>query len=551
MPTVLLTFFLLLIGSNPCGAWLDKPTHPDSPQSDGVLLNSFFRQAEVSLDPLLERVDATGEPALRVFLRLRIAAYLATNPAGSRKSAGEVAAAALADLRTHEKEIPDLYVNLFRRELLAQFRAHAPDAGEGRGEGAKPERRNDFEVAYSVLGQDGGEDKAVAMVRRDIADGKNPGPVIVFFLHRLEQVKPAEVPKVLDTLIAAEESRPGFIAADSMFTLKHMYIREQTSQGLQRRYLSALVKRAGEAELSGDSVVDIYTILNSALPAVEKQAPDLYDSASARLSQLAGRMPSGTLERLSVDKRVNQSADQLAQLLVEANAAKDESLREDMLTRAAHLALDRGQARTAMELVLKLQAKTREARLWRDQFMERAVERSLGKADVETARYGAEQIQAAGGRSSALQKIAIHLQTSGDPAGARDTLNAALTSIGATEDGSDKAVALLELAGSYAKVDSQRVPELVNAAVKAINRAPAVVRKAGDSRDARNGDVEAMMKIAYTLIPAFQALGTSDRYVALNLADDIKQQELRLAAEFAAQTGQPASGGNRLGVASR
>lgn len=537
MTTLLLTFCLILSGNSCAGRFAKNTSHVSS-QTDATFLS-----------PLLEQVDSSSEPALRIFLRLKIATYLWGNSSRSHNPEA-VAAAALADLHTHEKEIPALYVDLFRRDLIAELKAHAPDSAARLLEEYKLERHTDIEVAYSLLGQEDGVDKAVGIVQRSIAGGNDPGSIIVPFLHRLEKTNPAGVLKVIDAIMLAEESRPGSISARTLFALKHLFIREQTPQGLQRRYLVSVINRAGETEASPASVVDIYTILADVLPAVEKQAPDLYHSASAWLSQLAMRVPGRTLERLSINKRVSQSTDPLAQLLAERDAVNDQSLREELQTEAAQLALEKGQIQMAIQLVIKLRPKNEEARMWRDQFIEEAVGRAVEKGDVAVAEYGASQIQSAGVRSSALQKLALYFQASSDPLRARDTLNSALKLTEASDDDAEKAVALLDLAHSFLKVDSQRALVLARAAVKTINKTPAVMRKAEAGSDTHLGDVENMMKIAYRIVPTFQALGATGQSTALELAEDIQRQELKTAAKFGAYTGSPTVGKNKQVVAS-
>lgn len=535
MPALLLFFCLIFTGNYYRDGY---PNHPPAAS----------RPDAASINRLLDQVDASDEPTLRVFIRLKIASYLWSNPSGSINPEA-VAKAALADLQAHEKEIPALYVNLFRRDLTAQLMAHAPDPSASQTEGSQVARRSDVEVAYALLGQENGAEKAVGLVRRSIAAGQDPGPVIVPFLHRLEKVSAADVPTVLAAMMSEEESRPGYLSAEALFTLKHLYVREQTPPELQRRYFAALINRAGDTEADAALAVDTYAVLDDVLPVVERLSPELYPVAGARLSQLAWRVPDSALERLSAEKRVSQSRDPLAQLIAEADAAGDPSLKEALQVEAAHLALEKGQTRTAIDLVAHLEPKGNEARLWRDQFVEGAVGRAVAKGDVEVARYGADQIRSADIHSSALQKIALHLQKSNDPAGARDALDSALKLVNASDDGADKAGALLDLAASYAKVDSQRVPELTRAAVTAINKIPAATRKAG-AGDAHLGEVENMMKVAYKLIPAFQTLGAADRDGAINSADGIQRPELRIAAKLGVYTAPPAADNSGQGVAS-
>jgi hypothetical protein len=529
---------LILNGSNSCSERHNKAI-PRPPQTEVSLLNN-----------LLEQVSKSEEPALRIFLRLKIATYLWNNPSGPVKPEA-VAEAALADIRDHEKEIPALYVNLFRRELVAQLKAHGFDVSAYVPTPTNPQQRTEFEVAYSLLGQENSVEKAVGIMRRKIADGNDPGRIIVPFMQRLEQSNPVEVLKLLETIMSAEEAHPGSISSGTLFGLKHLFIREQTPQDLQHRYIAAVISRAGEKEASTGSLVDFYTILADVGPGIKKQSPELYYLATARLSELAGQVPSATIERIAIDKRVRQSGDPLAQLLSETEAVSDPSLKEELKIEAAQVALEKGQIRTAIDLVANVQTKTRIRALWRDQFLEGAVERAVAKGDVNTARFGIDQIRATGIRSSALQKLALYFQVNNDSARAREALNSALTLITASDDSVDKAVWLLDLAGSFVKVDRERAPKLVRAAVKVINKSPEILRRAERGSDAQLSDVESMMKILYKLIPTFQALGNLNEPTASDIAKDIQRQEFRLAAMFGASTDLNAVDKNKQGVASK
>jgi hypothetical protein len=462
-----------------------------------------------------------------------------------------LATAALADLRVHEKEIPSLYVDQFRRNLISQLQVHPSDSTASILEEYKLNRRMDFEVAYSLLGRENGADQAVRMLQNSIASGKDPGaPIIVSFLHRLESLRPSDVPKLLNAVLAEEEAHPGSISTGTMFGLKHLFIRKQTAQELQSRYLVAVVHRAADKDASLGSIVDTYTILADVLPEVESQVPDLYYSASTALSQLAERVPKGTIERISIDKRVRQSTDPLAQLMAEKEAATDPSLKDDLQVEAAQLALEKGQTQAAIDMVVKLQPKNEEARLWRDQFIEEVIGVAINKDDLGIAEYGVGQIHSAGIRASVLEKIALYFQKSNDLSRARETLTSALHSVNTLSDSTDKAVALLDLANSFLKLDSQRSLELARSAVKIINKDPGTQRRVETGNDQQLKNVEKMLRIAYKLIPTFQALGVTDESATLILAKDIQRPELRIAATFGAYTRHPYTG-NVQGVASK
>ncbi len=539
MGILLLTFCLILSTNTSYSRLFDNTTSAVPSQTNDAPLNA-----------LLDEIEAVDEPALRVFLRLKITAHLLDASTESDRLR-VVAAKTLADLREHKEEIPDLYANLFRSELTAQMKAYALESAVPSVEQVKVEPRPELEVALSLLGQENGIAKAVNIVESYLAGGKDPGPIIVPFLRRLEKVNSTEVPNVLNAVISVEETHPGSISARTLFTLKHLFVSKQVPQDLRLRYFAAVINRAGEIEPSPSSAVDIYTILVDVLPSLEKQAPELYYTANARLPQLVAHVPKKTLERISVEKRVRESSNPLVQLMVEKDSVSDPSLKEELQVEAARLALEVGKTRMAIELVVKLQPKEDKERLWRDQFIEKVVGSAAERGDVEVARYGISQIQSAAVRLTALEKVALQLQASDDSAGARDALNSALRLIEAWDDDADKAAALLDLASIYLKVDSSRAPEIARAAVKTINKIPSLSRRADLTETARLVEAEKVMKVAYSIVPTFRALIMADKPRALTIAKEIRRQELKTAVNVSVYISQSAANKNERVTASR
>lgn len=523
MSTILLIFCLALRSIDPCTAG-PLPV---------VLLVS--QQANTgSLVFLLKEVNSSENPTLRIFLRLKIATYLWKTPCDSLNPEN-IIREALEDLRVYEKEIPALYIDSFRRDSFINLKKHASKQALILIEKYKLDRRPDFQIASSLLTQKGEMLNALDFAQRNISGSRFLDPSVIFFLHRLDRISPDKVPQLLATIMSAEDSHPGFLSARSFFTLKHLFVREQTPKALQQRYLTALINKAGEMDASSLSVVDIYITLKIVLPEVEKQSPDLYASAVAHLHRLSARLPRGETERLAAEQRVDQSPDPLAQLLVEADAAQSQTLKDGLLTKAAQLSLEKGNVRLAINLALRLRSNGEAAALWSDQFIEGAIGYALDKGNIEVARYGTSQIRAAAIRSSALQKIALYFHTSGDITGAREMLDSAFKLIEILDDDANKVAALLDLSESFMKINRGKVSDLIRTVVKTINRMRSVRRDIDAAAgDGHMDDAEDAMKIAYRIGSAFQMLATVDESQALDLAKSIQLQGLRTAATFGA-----------------
>lgn len=529
MCTLLLTFCLTLSLTS-CGGAFNSTT--------AIIYSQTSCDEQLNPNTLLEEVNAGNEPALRAFLRLKIATHSWCKPPESFNRQA-IMEAARRDLLNHKNEIPTSYFNLFSSELTAQLKDRTHDSLAQSTAEPKVERRPEFEVALSLLGQANGVGKAVNIVQSDLAEGNDPGPIIVPFLRRLEKVNSAEVPKVLSAVVSAEEAHPGSISSDTLFTLKHLFISKQISQDLRQRYLAVVINKAGETEPSLSAAVNNYAILVDALPLLESQSPELYSTASARVTRLREYVPKRTLERMSLDKRISKSDDPLALLMLEKDSVSDPSLKEELQVEAARLALEKGKIRMAIELVTGLQPKSPGEQLWRDQFIEKAVGSAAERGEMEVAQYGINQIQSATVKLSTLENVALRLQASNNSTGAREALNSALGLVKAWDDSADKAGALLDLADTFMKVDSSRAPEVAHAAVVTINNTPTLLRKADVAGDARLVEVENVMKVAYRMVPIFQLLSKANKPAALALAEQIRRQELRTAARVSVYTGQP------------
>lgn len=524
MLTLLLIFFPAIRDMAPCAVGVSQSAPAATRQADTHFLES-----------LLDQVDLSKDPTVRVFLRLKIAAYLRKDTV-TRLTPQHVAAAALADLHAHEEEIPPLYAEQFRGELLIILRGKASagaliPSGENGSLG-----RSSLQLARSLILQEGKADDALGIARGNISGSKSLDALMVPFLHLLDRSGPAQVPTLLDEIMSAEESRPGFLSASDFFTLKHLFLRRETPPALQRRYLKALVKAADAVRDRSTSIVDLVAILTNVLPEVEKMSPDLYAAATHRRNNLLTQLPAEALERLAANKRVSESADPLAQSLAEADATNSQSLRDELLTNAARLALERGQTRTAVELVDGLRGRNADKDLWCDQFIGGAVSSALDKRNVGDARYAALYIRAVAIRSAALQQIALNLQKSGDAASARETLKSALKLVESSDDTVCKATALLDLSETFMKMNEEMAGGVMSAAVKTINRWGTMMQDTSDA-DARLRNAEDAMKLAYRLGPAFQALAALDEFMALALAKEIRPQGLRLVAMLGAHTG--------------
>ena len=494
---------------------------PPAPESPARL------RARGLLDDLPEQIKLTDEPAARVFMRLRLAAFLwSIRDQHSPSRPEALTAEALADLRDNESEIPELYRRSYQRELLALVRLRAPALADQYEASIST---NAQDVAGSMLETRGGTAPAVEMVRQSLQRGEDPGSFFIFFLERLKRQQPAEVPRVLSAILDAEERRPSSISVETLFWLRGELMDERHPAGLRRRYLVTVLNATRRHEqFDRTTLAHAHDLLNALLPYIWTSLPSRYGEAAAQTAAMTTRAPREQREMMELRERIQQSNDRVEQLLSEARATQNVSLRNVLLSDAAQIALQQGNLRRAVDIAIDLPAEGQSA-LWRDQFLAEVTSSALSRRDTETAGYAASKMVAPLKRAAATQKIALYFFELGDVGQALEILNNAFKDIESADNDARKAVGLLEIAVAFARVDETRVSGIVQAAMSVINSIPAPNERRGS--DARNQFVrDSLLPLVWNLILTFQELARVNGEEALNMAGSIRQREIRLPA---------------------
>lgn len=498
---------------------------------------------EQALSTILDQVSDLEDPLLRVFLRHEIANAL-WESGSSNDAAAAVSADALADINANGESLPASLMKSYRRSLFAKLRQHAPSvaaemADRYGAENATP--RGEIESAYEMLNTQGGVGPAVERVRKVIRGGQDPGNRIVFFLVLLEQKSPETVSQILSDILAGEEARPGTLSIRTLFSLNHLYLGKQVPAEVQNRHLAVLVSAVRlrlkmQQWTDTEEMVNAYGLLLGALPVIEKQFPALLSAATEQSVSLGVRLPAGELERMLADDRIERSPDPFRQLLNEIEAAKDKGVKEGLTTRAARMALQRGMPGTALDLALKIKPEDDGKTLWRDQFIERI---AVAANDAELMTKAVESIRSPLVRSSALQRVALRQKETKSLDEARGTLHKAFIIIDKSAGGTDKAVALSEIALTYGKLDPEGVPEVARAFVAAVNLLPADGRTAArpnGAGEAQPHDLPMVVKGANALF-RFAATNTQDESEVIRIAEGIKRQDIKTTAIVSASLG--------------
>jgi hypothetical protein len=506
------------------------------------------QRADALLSNVSNQIKALDEPAIRVFLRLRAAKFLwAEKTQASSKAAETMASEALADIQEHEDAIPGVYVKLFRKEVLAALQLHAPALASQLAERYKLESAaQGFETAYELLGSKDGVARATEMMSRNIQSGTERSDAnLNFFLSRLDEAHPAETNRLLTDFINVAERMPGNYPVPFLFGLANKYLhRGATPADLKARFMALFIRAsANPAALSQTEQTIAYNLLRANMQSIESLLPSLHAQASAQVSALASALPQQTFAREDADNNIRGSADQLAQTIAEADAAKDEDLRRELLGRAARGALSEGQLTSAVDLIMRMKPRdekdNEEFISYRDQFLGDVVRSGIARKDYDALAYAAARIRDPLQRAAAVRRLALHFFEARDTVRAREVLGDALKLVESASDDAPKAAALLNLAVSYLKIDDMRVFPTTQASLKIIDSLPGLMPGAKPGSEAHQKYVQTLLQLAYNLVPVFHLLAQKDEHGTFYVANRLHLPELKASAILGASTGVP------------
>lgn len=467
--------------------------------------------------------------------------------AASSRTAEALATEALADIQEHGDEIPGLYVNLFRKEVLAALQLHAPTLAAQLVERYKLESAaGGFETAYEMLGSKDGAARAAELMGRNIQSGAERSDFnLNFFLSRLDESDTAATNRLLTDLLNVAERAPGNYPVSFLFGVANKYLyRAATPAELKARFMTLFIRAsANPASMSLEDQTLAYNLLRANLRSIEGTLPALYAQASAQVSALGSALPARSPAREVADESIRGSADQLSQTVAEADAAKDDGLRNELLERAARAALSEGRLTLAVDLIMKVKSvdekRSEEFVAYRDQFLGDVIRGGVTRNDYDALAYAAEHIQDPLRRAAGLQRLAVHFAETKDVPRAMRVLTDALKLVESAKDDARKATALLNLAAICLRVDEPRAFPTANAALKIIDGLPGRPPEAKSGSEARLAHVQTLLQLSYTLVPVFQLLAQKDETGTFSAANNLHTPELKASAMLGATTGVP------------
>lgn len=538
----LLACFIILLGSSFCLGQSEIQDKKGQGEIQGK--NQYARyKATERLREMSGRIKEMDEPELRIFLRHRIASYLwLKNFKAEFTFAEMMVESALEDIHNNKKKMSDGNVNYYQSKFLALLRSYSPTLANtliDKYELGKNDE-NSFNVAHSMLNADKHIPSAVELVSRSLNEGKDGGLTLLLFLTNLEKQKHPDYLKLMAEILAVEELKPGTFSTNSLYMLKSLYLKNEMPIALRRRFLAVVLGNAERSVAASgtENTVISYHLMGDIYREIEKlytenQADNLvlplYVRARNVMVELKLRVPNQVIQQTATQDRIEKSDDPLRQLQIEANASSNESDKRSLTLRAARLALEKGDLKTAIELFHKISFDDQTIAR-RDEFLEEIIDAAIKKKDEVSAQYVISLMKVPSNKASSMQKLALVFLEAKEPNRAVIWMIEVAKSIEAIEDDAVKVRKLFEIIPVYKKIDETKVFESALTALKFLEKMQKSRANEKNDSSTRKTYVESLTNIVWHAIPAFRILTKQDENWAASIASGIARPEIKAAA---------------------
>lgn len=233
-------------------------------------------------------------------------------------------------------------------------------------------------------------------------------------------------------------------------------------------------------------------------------------------------------------KRLNESVNPIADLKSEAESAKTKTERNELLLRAAELALEKTKFDLCLDLLGEIDLNVAAADLdsWQrsiDQLLKNFVKSALTAKLADLAEKGAAGINSALTRVEALVLIMRYYIKANDKETAQRILIDAAKVAGSSPDNWYKAKAFFLLSNTCDQVDRSAKADLLSSALKALSNLSPPDANARD-KTIYQSYVQRLDNVGYEVSKSFYGLTKQDENDALGLVEKLQKLDLRTFA---------------------
>ncbi|HEX5886009.1 MAG TPA: hypothetical protein VFY67_15805 [Pyrinomonadaceae bacterium] len=483
----------------------------------------------------LDNIKKMDEAGLRLSVRNQLLSYLVTDkvPSDEKQAlATQIARDALIDLSEHHKEITPFMLGYLSNNLRSWIQKYRPNLIEDFEKTAKATVEvNASQHIRSLFELEGGDRLAAKRIRQELEDhGSLEG--LFFWLDELMRRNSSEFEPVAADVV--ERARRGQISCDTLFWISDIYLRPQVSNALRNRFLAAVVARTQPANFVAEPAPQLaHDLLLKLLPVIQQSSPELYDQAQNNSFAIRAALNERQRSNDARIKRLRESGDPIGDLKSEAQSAKTKAERDELLLRAAELALEKKKFQLCLDILDSIDITAAAAdsnwRLSIDQLLKNLVKACLKEKSADLAEKGVARIGSILTKVESLSLIIRYYAKADEKEAAQRLLLEASKVAASGPESPDKAKAFFLLSLVCEQVDRTQKADLLLSGIKAMNNLSQPDASARNTT-AYQTYVQLLDNTGHELTKAFTRLTTQDQNGALALVEKLEKRDLKTFA---------------------
>ena len=484
----------------------------------------------------LDSIKKMDEAGLRVSARMKILAYLARQKVSSDEKqilATQIARDALTDLREHNEEITPFMLSSLSNALVSWVQKYRPNMVEDFEKTINEMPKVDKSLRIRALfNLEGGDILAAKRIRQELEEhGELNG--LYFWLDELMTRNSKEFEPLASDVVA--RAAQGEISFETLFWISDIYLRPQTSNALRNRFLATVIARTQPANFVAEPAPRMaYNLLTNVLSSVQRSNPELYEQALNNTFAMRASLSESQLASEARIKRLNESENPIEDLRSEAESAKTKTERNELLLRAAEVALEKKKFDLCLDVVdeIDVNAVAADSDLLQrsvDQLLKDFVKSALNARLADLAEKGAARIALPLIKVEALNLIILHYTKANEKDVAQRLLTDASKVAASGPNTTEKATAFFLLSITCDQVDGSKKAELLLSGIKALNSLSTPDANARD-KPIYQTYVQYLDKTGYELVRGFKGLTKQDENDALALVEKLQKPDLKTYA---------------------
>jgi hypothetical protein len=489
-----------------------------------------------AIDNFEVEIQSISYPEIRSFVRYQVAAYLWKDGKDDTGYAVRSAVKAVEELLEDEKVCSGTC-----QKILVLLDLHSPETKNRLVEKYKIDSITELDSTLFI--PDGkNSEKAIADKLVKIFDTDSETSFqIPLFIQGLASTNSPELPRVLDSLLRAEERGRVNYSADTLWGVADAFRSSVVPEALRSRfYLLAIRKGFAALSSDGEDITSAYNLINVISEDVPRSNESLFNQVNLLKISLGAGEAEENGEFREVYERIEKSDDKLAATLSEADAAENKDLKRELYQSAYGLALEAKKLQIALDVLAKLvelyKADNKDKKN-ENGFFERLCDQSYTEVallalkidDLKINEVAAGKINDNLARAAVLKKRALYLFDKKRINAASEELKESIKIASEADFRPKKIFTLLQLIPVVQKIDKSQTFNVTFAAAKAINSFSPPDEKDMADRSRYTTYMTTALEIDVNLLAAFRELLKANKNDAVDLSNRINRKELKIA----------------------